>query len=176
MIIFPAQLPISQDKQSYGGRGPAIDFTLTPEALKVASLAGLRVRGFSLYASRYGSGYDPAATFVQVAVIDSKDEVRWQSKVPYARFTYKPGWVFIPLPKPASLAELTREDHRLRLALDPKAEQTRGIYFHYQKNPATSHSFAGTVGGGFEDVKDREWLVRIHLEASKPQSQPHASP
>ncbi len=178
-LIFPAKLAISQDKQSYGGRGPAIDFALTPEALKLASLEGVRVKGFSLYASRYGSGYDPSATFVQVGVLDSSNEVRWEGKVPYGRFTYRPAWVYIPLPKAVDLAELTRDDHRLRLAMNPGAEQTKGIYFHYQKNPAASHSLAGTVNGGFQPVKDREWLMRIHLEAktvARAGSQPAAAP
>jgi len=170
-IILPSKVVVTQDKQSYGGEGPAIEFTIEPTQVGETSPAGLekvRVRGFSLYASRYGSGYDAATTTVKVAVLDSKGAVRWKGEVPYALFKYKPAWVSVTLPKPMPLLELAQKDGKLTVAFDPEAHQRKGIYFHYQKDPARSHSSVGTVANGFEPVSTREWLIRIHLQKEKP--------
>lgn len=170
-IILPRKVVVTQDKQSYGGEGPAIEFTIEPSQVGETSPAGLekvKVRGFSLYASRYGSGYDAQTTMVKVAVLDSKGAVRWKGEVPYALFKYKPAWVNVTLPKPMPLLELAQKDGKLTVAFDPEAQQRKGIYFHYQKEPAKSHSSVGTVASGFEPVSTREWLIRIHLQKERP--------
>ena len=59
---------------------------------------------------------------------------------------------------PVLLASL--EDGLLDIALDPEAHQTKGIFFHYQQNPAQSHSSRGRVDKGFQPTADREWLIR----------------
>ncbi|GMU20777.1 MAG: hypothetical protein AMXMBFR13_08730 [Phycisphaerae bacterium] len=161
---IPEKVIPSQEKQSYGGRGPAIDFQVDAADVKGAgSIEDLRIKGFSVFASRYGSGYDPETTMVKVAVLNSKDKVVWEGTLPYAAFTYKPQWVSIVLPEPVKLSSLSAGDNRFRLALDPEATRTRGIYWHYQKNPKASHSFAGTLERGFQPTADREWLMRMHV-------------
>jgi hypothetical protein len=66
------------------------------------------------------------------------------------------------------LLELAQKDGKLTVAFDPEAQQRKGIYFHYQKEPAKSHSSVGTVANGFEPVSTREWLIRIHLQKERP--------
>jgi hypothetical protein len=48
----------------------------------------------------------------------------------------------------------------LTVALDPEAHRYKGIYFHYNKDPDTSHSLSGTVAKGFRELPDREWMIR----------------
>ncbi|MHC4477274.1 MAG: HEAT repeat domain-containing protein [Planctomycetota bacterium] len=170
----PHEVQVSEHKQSYGGRGPAIEFDLgefdllTPAAS--FSYENIMLKGFRLYASRYGSGYDPDTTFVAAAVLDSQDKVRWQGKFPYALFSYKPKWVDLVLTEPVAVADLIEQDRLLRIAFNPQAHRTKGIYFHYNKGKSElSKSFAGTVAKGFEPVTDRQWIIRAYF-ASKPEA------
>jgi len=165
-VAIPANAEPTQDKQSYGGQGPAIELRVDPTKVGSGKLLPdeIMVKGFSLYASRYGAGFNPQTTNVHVMVLDSNKEVRWQGEVPYAAFSFKPQWVNVILPEPKPLSELADKDDKLTLAFDPEAHQTKGVYFYYQKNPEKSHSLAGTLGSGFRAVTDREWLMRIHVQ------------
>ncbi|MFH0793424.1 MAG: hypothetical protein V2A74_05265 [bacterium] len=153
----------SEEKQSYGGRGPAIQFRVKDFLPSGTPSEKASLKGFRLYASRYGSGYDPEKTMVKVALLDSSNKVRWEGGFPYRSFSYKAQWVDFALPQPIALSELVGDDGLLTVAFDPEAHQTKGIYFHYNKNPQTSHSMAGTTAKGFTAVPDREWIIRSYL-------------
>jgi len=150
----------SEGIQSYGGSGPAIRFKLAEVLPKNASIEDLELKGFRLYAGRYGSGYDTEQTMLQVAVLGHENRTLWQGTFPYSLFTYKAKWVDVVLPEPLALRSSDLKEGELTVAIDPEAHQYKGIYFHYNKNPDTSHSLAGTGAKGFRQVPDREWMIR----------------
>ena len=165
-MLVPAKVEASSDKQSYGGSGPAIEIDLESAILEVpgASRDITVLKGIRLYAGRYGSGYDTQNTFIKAAILDSAKKVRWQGRFPYGLFTYNSRWVDLILPQPVPVSKLLAEaDSKIVVALDPEAHQTKGIYFHYQKNPPVSHSFAGTIERGWKPVPDREWNIQVIL-------------
>ncbi len=167
-MAIPAKLAPTDKKQSYGGRGPAIDFVIDAahlgDAADGGSLAKARVKGFRIYAGRYGGGYDPASTMIKTAMLNSDAEIKWKGRFAYSLFTYNAKWVNLALPKPVALSELVGEDHKLRVALNPEAHQTKGIYFFYRPADGQSNSLAGTVEDGFAPVQDREWLIQVCLD------------
>jgi RNA polymerase sigma-70 factor (ECF subfamily) len=146
--------------QSYGGRGPAIRFRPADFLPKDKAGAPLALKGIRVYGSRYGSGYDPAKTLIHVTVLDPQNRALGKAEVPYAKFSYRQQWVDLPFENPVNIANPGEE---LTIAVNPEAHQTKGIYFHYNKNPKESHSSAGTVENGFQPVADREWMIRAHF-------------
>lgn len=151
----------SEGEQSYGGRGPAIRFQPAESALGVRAGESVRLKGVKVYASRYGGGYTPEETTLRVTVRDGKDATLREARFAYAKFGFEPKWVALVFEQPVTIA---KADEPITIAFDPEATQTKGIYFHYQKNPATSHSLAGTVSSGFKEIPDREWMVRVAFE------------
>jgi len=154
----------SDGMQSYGGGGPAITFKLTDFLPKADSARDVELRGFRIYASRYGSGYDPEQTRVTVSLLDSEKNVVRKDTFPYALFSYKAKWVEVTLAEPVPLEGLRKGDALLMVAFDPEATRYKGIYFHYNENPTASHSSAGTVARGFKEVADREWMTRAYAK------------
>jgi len=150
----------SDGKQSYGGSGPAIRFKLAEVLPKDVSIEDLELKGFRLYAGRYGSGYDTEQTMLHVAVLGHENKVLWQGTFPYSLFAYKAKWVDVVLPEPLALRSSDLREGELTVAMDPEAHQYKGIYFHYNKTPGSSRSLAGTVAKGFRQVPDREWMIR----------------
>ncbi len=143
--------------QSYGGRGTAVRYNL----LDVGTVqAPLQLHGFRIYASRYGSGYDPATTMLTVRVIGTDDRVLKEVTFPYEKFSYKPGWINLVLEEPLEIApELTF----ITVGFNPDAHRTKGIYFHFNENPKVSHSYVGTLERGFEPIPEREWMARTYF-------------
>lgn len=151
----------SDSMQSYGSRGPAIQMRPTDFLAgggKDMSGAVL-LKGFRVYASRYGSGFDPAETTMKVTVLDSAKKVIYEERVPYSLFSYKAKWVDVPLQQPF---KIEKPADTLIFAFDPEAHQTKGIYFHYNKNLQPAHSLAGR-GVEFQPVADREWMIRAYF-------------
>lgn len=148
----------SDGMQSYGGAGPRIVYKLSEllqEDLKGQDLA---VFGLRIYGSRYGGGFDSATTMIKVNFLDAVQEVYSTQEIPYANFSHEAKWVDVLFEEPVLLA--SQGDDILDIALDPEAHQTKGIYFHYNKDPVESHSSAGRVGKEFKDIDDREWMIR----------------
>jgi len=153
----------SGGKQSYGGRGPAIKINFAdflPEGIEAKDLT---LKGIRLYASRYGSGYEPEKTLLKLSVLGADGKVLRQATFAYSLFSYKQKWVNLVLSKPLSLGALPEGVEQLTLAIDPEANQYKGIYFHYGKNPKVCHSLAGTVKNGFQETPDREWMMRAYF-------------
>jgi hypothetical protein len=109
-----------------------------------------------------------------LSVLDREGRIHRQQSFPYALFSYKEKWVALTLDTPLLLNDLAGERGDLTVAFDPQAGRYKGIYFHYSKNPKTSHSFVGTVARGFKPVSDREWMVRLYLKSRKPQDKKDA--
>ena len=156
----------SDGKRSYGGRGPAVhvdiadflpslDLTFRPKNL---ALQGLRI-----YGSRYGSGYDPETTLIAITVLDSANNVIANANVPYAHFTYKAKWVDIVFEEPIPLPTSGPNPDEFNIALNPEAQRTKGIYFHYDNAATTSHALVGTVEGGFEPLPELAWMIRAYF-------------
>lgn len=154
----------SEGQQSYGGSGPAIKVNLI-DFVKDAAADGLKFKGFRLYASRYGTKYSPARTFVDVSLLYPDGKLIWKGRLPYSKAGYKPKWIEFELPKAVTLGDWRAHGGTVTLAFDPTATQYKGIYFHYNKEPKTSHSLAGTVENGFKPVGDREWMIRVYFKA-----------
>jgi len=151
----------SEGKQSYGGRGPAIHFKPAEATLGIRAGESIRLKGVRLYASCYGGGYTPEETTLRVTVRDAQDTPLAEARFAYAKFGFEAQWVDLVFESPVAIA---KPGEPITIAFDPEATQTKGIYFHYQKNPATSHSLAGTVSSGFKETPDREWMVRVAFE------------
>lgn len=154
----------SDGRESYGGRGPAIqlkpaDFLSgrTPTGRKLSGQVFLK--GLRVYGDRYGSGYNPENTMMKMTLLDSVKSILWQERVPYGFFSDNPKWVDIVLSRPFLIKE-PEED--LIIALDPEAQQTRGIHFHYNGNLQKSHSLAGW-DTHFESLPDHEWMIRAYF-------------
>jgi hypothetical protein len=151
----------SDDKQSYGGRGPAVRFKPAEAVAGASASMPVKLTGVRLYASRYGGGYTPEETTVRVTVRDAKDATLGEARFAYAKFGFDAQWVDLVFDSPITIA---KPGETITIAFDPEAHQTKGIYFHYQKNPAASHSLVGTVSSGFQELPDREWLMRVAFE------------
>jgi hypothetical protein len=152
---------VTENKQSYGGSGPAIKFTVSEGTPSTVPSKIYVIKGFRFYGSRYGSGYEPNTTMIKAALQDAQGKVIWQESFPYALLSYKAKWVDLVPSQPIPLAGQAFAP--LTFSLNPEAHQTKGVYFHYLKNPPKSHSLAGTVERGFKEVADREWLIRVYL-------------
>ncbi len=148
----------SDGMQSYGGAGPRTVFKLSELLQEELQDQELAVYGLRIYGSRYGGGFDPETTTIEVSFLDAVQEVYGTREIPYAKFSHTAKWVDVVFDEPVPLA--SQGDDILDIALDPEAHQTKGIYFHYNKDPVESHSSAGRVGKGFKDTADREWMVR----------------
>lgn len=158
----------SDGKQSYSGSGPAMKISTGDTGITGGNLL---VKGFRIYASRYGSGYIPEDTHITLTIMNPENQVLYKGNIPYSKFSYREKWVDIVLQKPVVIESASSY---FLAAFDPQAHQTKGIYFHYNKDPKESHSLLGTVGNGFEDTPDREWMIRAFLESTNatPKSAP----
>jgi hypothetical protein len=141
----------------YGGRGPAVRFKPADHLAGVPAGEPLALKGVRLFASRYGSGYSPETTKFHVQVLDAQGGKLADAAFPYAKLSYRVGWVDLVFDQPVVLKQ---PGELVTIAFDPEATQTKGVYFHYQKNPPTSHSLAGRVGDELKELPDREWMMR----------------
>lgn len=154
----------SDGKQSYGGRGPAIQFSLRDFIPPGTSTGNLVLNGLRIYGSRYGSGYDPETTLVHATVSNSESSTSIEVSFPHDLFPYKAKWVDVHFKNPIALAELGPvETGSLKIAINPHAESTKGIFFHFNENPKSTHSLVGSTERGFQDLPEREWMIRAYL-------------
>ena len=152
----------SDGKQSYGGSGPALIIPLE-EALGVPKekLGQCKIAGLSLWASRYGSGYNPKTMKMGVVFTDADGNVLQRKAFPYSEFSYKPQAVTLKFPTPIDLEEFIQDDGNLYIGIDPKASQYKGIYFHYTKSEGDStHSAVLTPDNALKPAEDREWMIQ----------------
>jgi hypothetical protein len=70
----------------------------------------------------------------------------------------------------AAEKDLGGGDEALIVAFEPYAHRYRGIYFHYNRNPQTSHSLRVTRQKELRELADREWMIRAYFEAGEGRS------
>ncbi len=151
----------SDGMRSYGGRGPAIRYTLSDFPDVAALQKPLMLKGFKVYGSRYGSGYDTQKTMIKVSLVDSSGTEYAKEEIPYGLFSYKEKWVELVFPSPLTVT--TANEGYLMVAIDPEAHQYKGIYFHFNEAPQVSHSFVGKAGAEFKPDAEHEWMIRAYL-------------
>ena len=100
-------------------------------------------------------------------MLDSKGKSRSKASLSYSAFSYKPKWADLRFRKPIAVGGFAGNDGEITIALDPKASRTKGIYWHYNKDPKQSHSLAGTIAKGFKEVPDREWMIRLYFQTGE---------
>lgn len=152
----------SEGQQSYGGAGPVLIIPLE-EALGVPKekLGDCKLAGISLWGSRYGAGFNPKTMKFGVVLTDASGNVLERKSFPYSKFSYTPRTVNLAFPKPIELEDYIQEDGKLYLGIDPKAEQMKGIYFHYTKNDGeSSHSGVLVPDNTIKPAPDREWMIQ----------------
>jgi hypothetical protein len=119
----------SDGKQSYGDGGPGIRIRLSDVSAGTSSGAGaLKLKGFRVYGSRYGSGYDAEETKLWVAGLNSGGQELWRHGFSYGLFGYKAKWVDLVLPEAEK--DLGGGEEPLIVAFYPQANRYKGIYFH----------------------------------------------
>jgi hypothetical protein len=154
----------SDGRRSMAGAGPAVRIPAKAIPVKPADKPLVyKLRGLRVYASRYGSGYDLDKTMVQITVTGFDGKPREPLQVPYRRFGYKPRWVALAFDEPIDLGEAPKRGS-ITIALDPRAARTKGIFFHYNGEPETSHSLIGAPGR-FREAPELEWMIRAYLSA-----------
>ncbi len=139
----------SDGQQSYGGAGPYIQFT-APEP-------GGKLQGIRVYGSRYGGGYDPETTAFHVTVLAPPNE--YGQTCFYSAFAYEPKWVDLVFSDPVTLTP----GQTVTIVIDPHAQQSRGIYFHYNKDPQQTHSGIAKSEQPDKPTPDREWMIRAYV-------------
>lgn len=157
----------SQGQQSYGGAGPAMEINIKDLIPAEVPIKQLRLKGIQLYSSRYGSGYAPETTSLDLQIVDQKAAPHWSHAFSYDQFGYRPKWVNLVIPDPPLIADYL-EQGKLKLGLDPHATQYKGIYFHYAKVAESEPPAQGFVPGKrFFDAPGRQWAIRVFLTNQK---------
>lgn len=152
----------SQGQQSYGGAGPVLIIPLK-EALELPKekLGQCKFAGVSLWASRYGGGFNPKTQKVYVVITDANGKVLHKQGFPYSKFSNTPRTVNLVFPKPLALEKYIQKDGNLYVGIDPKAHQRKGIFFHYTKNKTdSSHSGILVPNAKITPANNREWMIQ----------------
>ncbi len=124
-----------------------------------------RVRAVRIHGSRYGGGYDPAATFFTVAVTDEALKPLATARARYDLFPAGSfAWADVPLDRPVEVPAR----FKVVAAFDPTA--TKGV-FVATALAKESHSSAG-LPGGTERPFDagKEWMIRVLLTDEAPEA------
>jgi len=142
----------SDGKLSISGVGPAVHFEGVPVD---ATLTRLR-----MFASRYGSGFDPETTFADYYLFDDENRILQTGRIPYSFFSYEEKWVDIPL-KPLKVPT------RFWVLINPQAHRYKGLYTHYDTDVTTTHSKSGRIPDEMRDLgKKFDWMIRAYVQAA----------
>ncbi len=143
----------SDGKLSMSGSGPAVRFGGVPDG---AELTRLR-----MYASRYGSGFDPETTFADYYVFDDEGRLFQTGRIPYALFTYEAQWVDVPL-KPVKVPAA------FWVLINPNAHQYKGVYTHYDTDVQATHSKQGRIPEELSDLREKwDWMIRAYVKTGQ---------
>ena len=123
-------------KQSLGGSGEMIEFTLPRETAKTARVAGLRIHG-----SRYGTLQAPNESFLIFFLDQEGKRILHTEMAPYSLFERGPEkWVTVSFDRPIDLPG------RFWVVLDFRATQRKGVYVSYDTSTGGKHSRIGLPG------------------------------
>jgi len=138
-------------KQSLGGSGEMIEFTLPPGSSKVANL--------SVHGSRYGPPQPPEESYLVFFLGPDRSRIIHTEMAPYSLFGRGvEAWVTIPFPEPVEVPE------RFWVALDFRAHQRRGVYVSYDTSTGGKHSRVGLPGMPSAETKfGGDWMIEAVL-------------
>jgi hypothetical protein len=138
-------------KQSLGGSGEMIEFTLPEGGPKVA---GLRVHG-----SRYGPPQPPEESFLIYFLSPDRGRILHTEMAPYSLFERgAEAWVTITFPEPVELPK------HFWVALDFRAHQRKGVYVSYDTSTGGKHSRVGLPGMPSAGTKfGGDWMIEAVL-------------
>ena len=141
----------AEGKKSLGGSGEIISFMLPVERKKVA---GVRIHG-----SRYGTPTPPNEDF-DIYLLDAKSgEVVATETAKYSKFNRGPEkWVEIPFADPL---EVPLE---FKVALNFRAEKTKGVYVSFDTSTGGQHSEMGLPGDKVMPTNTGgDWMIEVVL-------------
>jgi hypothetical protein len=138
-------------KKSLGGSGEIIGFKLPSGESKVA---GIRIHG-----SRYGVPKAPDESFLIYFLNRDLSEVVSTQMAPYSLFERGPErWVEVTFPQPITLPQ------EFSVALDFRAQQTKGVYVSFDTSTGGKHSRMGLPGLKARDTDfGGDWMIEIRL-------------
>lgn len=136
-------------KQSFGGSGQLIEFTLPAGKSKVV---GLRIHG-----SCYGSPEAPDEKFMIYFLNADRDRVVATEMAPYALFERgSEKWVAIRFAQPVEMPD------RFWVATDFRANQRKGVYVSYDTSTKGEHSRIGLPGTPATETKFAgDWMIEV---------------
>jgi hypothetical protein len=136
-------------KQSLGGSGELIQFTL-PAGTK--QVAGLKIHG-----SRYGTATPPDESFLIYFLNPELTRIIHTEMAPYSLFEQGPEkWVTITFEKPAELPQ------QVWVAVDFRATQRKGVYVSYDTSTGGKFSRAGLPGTQATPTKfGGDWMMEL---------------
>jgi hypothetical protein len=138
-------------KQSLGGSGELIEFSLPRGASKVN---GVRIHG-----SRYGAPDAPDESFLIYFLAPDRGRVVATEMARYTLFERGPErWVTVTFARPVEVPE------RFWVALDFRAHQRKGVYVSYDTSTGGKHSRAGLPGTAAGETKfGGDWMIEVIL-------------
>jgi|SRR5271157_1072445 len=139
-------------KQSLGGSGEMIEFTLPTETAKTPKIAGLRIHG-----SRYGTPQAPNESFLIFFLDHDGKRILHTEMAPYSLFERGPEkWVTVSFDRPIDLPG------RFWVALDFRATQRKGVYVSYDTSSGGKHSRIGLPGTPATEPKfGGDWMIEL---------------
>jgi RNA polymerase sigma-70 factor (ECF subfamily) len=138
-------------KKSLGGSGELIEFTLPADVGKVA---GVRIHG-----SRYGRPDPPDERFLIYVLNEDLSEIVSTQMAPYSLFERgDERWVEVTFPRPIDVPK------HFWVALDFRAQQTKGVYVSYDTSTGGEHSRIGLPGIKPRATDPRgDWMIEAFL-------------
>ncbi len=136
-------------KQSLGGSGEMIEFTLPKDSGRIG---GMRIHG-----SRYGMPQAPDESFLIFFLSQDRKHILHTEMAPYSHFDRGPEkWVTISFDRPIELPE------RFWVALDFRATQRKGMYVSYDTSTSGKHSRIGLPGTPAVETKfGGDWMIEL---------------
>ncbi len=136
-------------KQSLGGSGEMIEFTLPTETAKIT---GVRIHG-----SRYGTPEAPKESFLIFFLDHGEKRILHTEMAPYSLFERGPEkWVTISFDRPIDLPS------KFWVVLDFRANQYKGVYVSYDTSTGGRHSRIGLPGTPATEPKfGGDWMIEL---------------
>jgi RNA polymerase sigma-70 factor (ECF subfamily) len=138
-------------KKSLGGSGELIRSSAPASAARVS---GLRIHG-----SRYGTPEAPDESFLVYILSEDQSEVLHTELAPYRLFERgAETWVDVKFKKPQPVPRV------FWIALDFRAQRTKGVYVSYDNSTSGQYSKVGLPGLKAADVDFAgDWMIQVRL-------------
>jgi len=138
---------MADGKQSLGGSGELIEFTLPS---KTAKISGLRIHG-----ARYGTPQAPKESFLIYFLDEGRSRVVDVELAPYALFERgEEKWVDVVFDQPLAAPQ------HCWISLDLRAGPTKGVYVSYDTSGGGKHSLIGLPGTAMSEPKHGgDWMI-----------------